>query len=398
MSKITDVQYKTPNRFYSLDILRGLAALTIVIGHWPRFYYKGVTPTDFNTITLPFHNILMLFINFGSQSVNLFFVLSGFIFYLLYSKQIRSKSISAWNFTVLRFSRLYPLHFITLIIITILQTIAYYSTGSFYIIKFNDVYHFILNLFFVSSWGFQSGSSFNAVIWSLSIEVLMYLLFFIICWKLHFHPIIMIIFSMLKFPFLIIDSDIIRGMFFFFVGGFAYSIYSIFVNAHTTNKQKGTRKEKTRIQNNNGLYFNFICIAVLWYYALSALVYQNQNIQMVFNITNSIILVIRTFDVFFGILFSWTIISLVLYEYRNGTIGKSFAWIGDISYSTYLWHTPIQVAMFLGLSMIGINIFSINNILLLFSYLFIVISISMLSYQYIEKPIQSILRGKLIQT
>jgi peptidoglycan/LPS O-acetylase OafA/YrhL len=33
----------TPTRFYSLDVLRGLAALAVVLYHWQHFFYTGST-------------------------------------------------------------------------------------------------------------------------------------------------------------------------------------------------------------------------------------------------------------------------------------------------------------------------------------------------------------------
>src|SRR5690606_24787195 len=41
-----------------------------------------------------------------------------------------------------------------------------------------DAYHFWLQTAFVSHWGFEQGESFNAPIWSVSIEVGLYALFF----------------------------------------------------------------------------------------------------------------------------------------------------------------------------------------------------------------------------
>ena len=42
----------------------------------------------------------------------------------------------------------------------------------------NDLKHFLLNLAFASYWGFQDGQSFNGPSWSISAEILVYVLFF----------------------------------------------------------------------------------------------------------------------------------------------------------------------------------------------------------------------------
>ena len=50
---------------------------------------------------------------------------------------------------------------------------------NFQIYKINDLYHFLLHLFFISGWGFQEGSSFNNPVWSVSVELVIYVFFFI---------------------------------------------------------------------------------------------------------------------------------------------------------------------------------------------------------------------------
>jgi peptidoglycan/LPS O-acetylase OafA/YrhL len=51
--------------------------------------------------------------------------------------------------------------------------------GAYFIYPNNDLYHFVLQLFMASNWGFQAGDSFNGPIWSISIEVLVYCVFFL---------------------------------------------------------------------------------------------------------------------------------------------------------------------------------------------------------------------------
>lgn len=52
------------------------------------------------------------------------------------------------------------------------------AIGSYFVYPNNDIKHFLLNLFFASSWSFESGHSFNGPIWSVSVEVLLHALFF----------------------------------------------------------------------------------------------------------------------------------------------------------------------------------------------------------------------------
>ena len=135
----------------------------------------------------------------------MFWAISGFVFAFVYLD--KKKEITGKKFFINRFSRLYPLHFATLMIVTLLQIINYKSLGNFQIYQTNDIYHFFLNLFFIAGWGFESGESFNAPIWSVSIELIVYVLFFISIIYLNKYKIKFILLIYLLF-FIIDKSDL----------------------------------------------------------------------------------------------------------------------------------------------------------------------------------------------
>lgn len=83
------------------------------------------------------------------------------------------------EFVVARIARLYPLHLLTLLVVSALQFGRLWWLGNFQIFQFNDIYHFLLNLLFISSWGLERGPSFNGPIWSVSVEVAIYAVFWI---------------------------------------------------------------------------------------------------------------------------------------------------------------------------------------------------------------------------
>jgi Predicted acyltransferases len=123
---------KTPKHFYSLDALRGLAALAVVCWHWQHFFYQGQALKEFSMASQPFYRVLSLFYNSGDRAVDLFFCLSGFVFYWLYSAKVKTGAVTAARFTVLRFSRLYPLHFVTLMAVLVMQTAMLAQTGNLF--------------------------------------------------------------------------------------------------------------------------------------------------------------------------------------------------------------------------------------------------------------------------
>src|ERR1700732_4036716 len=105
------------NRYlYLLDILRGLASLWVVTYHYQHFYFIRAVglPADFQIAALPFYSVLWPIYQRGDWALDAFFAISGFVFYYLYSEPIHDRSVSWRAFWWLRFSRLYPLHFVML--------------------------------------------------------------------------------------------------------------------------------------------------------------------------------------------------------------------------------------------------------------------------------------------
>src|SRR2546422_6794044 len=173
--------WSIPRHLHLLDVLRGLAALSVVLWHWQHFFLpynkEGVR---FVGERQPFFDQFSFIYVHGADAVNLFFCLSGFVFFWLYEKKVADGTTSFVDFSVLRFSRLYPLHVAMLLLVALGQAVhvALAHTSFVYL---NDPYHFFLNAAFAQAWGFQENLSFNGPAWSVSIEVLLYGIFFAMC-------------------------------------------------------------------------------------------------------------------------------------------------------------------------------------------------------------------------
>ena len=164
-------------RLIGLEALRLLAAFGVLVWHYQHFLFgNGVLPTP--PANQPFHALLAPFQAYGYAGVELFWCLSGFIFAWKYASPIHAGGVSFARFMVLRFSRLYPLHLATLLLVAAEQWFWFQRHGTYFVYSLNDLKHFLLNLGFASFWGFQDGYSFNGPSWSVSAEILVYVLFF----------------------------------------------------------------------------------------------------------------------------------------------------------------------------------------------------------------------------
>lgn len=158
-----------------IDICRGVAAFSVLTWHYQHFFYAGagnLFPPQ-SRPNQPFYSVLWPLYEQGGLAVQFFWLLSGFVFAATYL----DRPVNGWWFVANRVARLYPLHFATLCLVALLQYLSWVSVGHFQIYPFNDAFHFVLNLFMAQFWGFQSGYSFNAPTWSISVEVVIYAVF-----------------------------------------------------------------------------------------------------------------------------------------------------------------------------------------------------------------------------
>lgn len=366
-----------PKYLYALDVSRGIASLGVVLWHWQHFAYKGsVLSQEFAREGQPFYELLRLFYEMGGMGVQYFFLLSGFIFFWLYAEVIKTKQISGREFFVQRFSRLYPLHFITLIAVAILQFL-YISRENFsFVYPFNDIFHFILNLGFAQNWGLESGWSFNAPTWSVSIEILLYIVFFFVALVRQGEWLFCLVVSVLSFIFsFIILPSILGGLSMFFLGGLVFHLTVLISGKY---KALQTPIYIMTIFSWSSVFIN--CYA--------------------FNLSDGILKIGTLGKIFLigfplYILFPLTVLSLALIEIDRGALLKQISWIGNITYSSYLLHFPLQLLFGLAVSVGVLNTNFYLNPMSLLIYFVILIFISRMTFLKFERPMQKFIRSRL---
>ncbi len=167
------------NKLLGLELLRFVAAFAILVFHYRHFAFVADRPVGLVNDRLPLYRLLHVFYDHGPYGVWIFWCISGFIFFWKYRDAVADRSMGSWKFFVLRFSRLYPLHIATLLLVALVQPLYFKLNGYFFVYQDNDLAHFLPQLLMASNWGFQDTLSFDGPIWSVSVEVLVYFFFFV---------------------------------------------------------------------------------------------------------------------------------------------------------------------------------------------------------------------------
>ena len=89
-----------------------------------------------------------------------------------------------------------------------------------------------------------------------------------------------------------------------------------------------------------------------------------------------------------ALLFPLTILTLALLEARFQGMARRFAFLGDISYSSYLLHFPLQLVCAIALAAWGIDRSVCNSPLFMLGFFAVLVAVSRMSYRWLEMPAQ----------
>ncbi len=152
--------YPKSREIYSHTGLRGIAAMVVVLRH----------------IYDPRDDGIFRFINWAGYAVDLFFILSGFILNWVYLQQ--SKSLNWASYFCARFARIVPLYILTtLLFIPPANIYSMIKHGATYVGK-DYIVTIFCNLFIISGIINGSHKTLNYPAWSISVEVFCYIFVF----------------------------------------------------------------------------------------------------------------------------------------------------------------------------------------------------------------------------
>jgi peptidoglycan/LPS O-acetylase OafA/YrhL len=346
------------NKLLGLEALRFVAAFAVLIWHYQHFAWLADKPVDLVTSNLPLYGVLHLFYEAGKYGVWVFWCASGFIFFWKYRDSIFDRSMRGWTFFVFRLSRLYPLHFVTLLVVAILQSVYFRSQGYFFVYQNNDVRHFFLQIFMASEWGLQRGDSFDGPIWSISIEVLVYAIFFLMLRFVTKSALLNVVVITVCLNF---SGQIFSCLAFFYAGGLAAIVRRSIASASCA----------VAIERTAWSAMAAIPVLIIWL--------QPQIVDWLFLLAfTPLLLFCLSCDI--------TV---------SASIQALLEAAGNITYSSYLLHFPIQLMIASAYAISGNPIPFYSD---WFFGIFVTstLTASYFTYRYYEAPAQALLRKHLL--
>jgi len=356
------VRRSEDHKILGIELLRFLSSVAVLVFHYQHFLFVGNFPVDLRVSQQPLFSVLGLFYVNGFYGVEVFWCISGFIFFWKYGRQLAEGAVAGYVFFVLRVSRLYPLHFATLLVMAALQWVYFAGHGTYFIYPYNDAYHFVLQLFMASNWGLQLGDSFNGPIWSISIEVLVYTLFFLSLRYVSNSPL--------------------------FLGAVAAA---------------GALVQVLRLSGHP--FFN--CVMFFYLGCLTAVVHQRsagipsaRRWTTILAVSWMVLILVGAHFItvkanYFLVLFVPPLILFcVLAIPSSGWVEKVLVPAGNMTYASYLLHVPLQLATVLVCAYAGIHIPFYNPVFLV-CFLVVTLILSHWTYEYFEMPAQKWVRRLL---
>ena len=266
------------------------------------------------------------------------------------------------------------------------QKLYFSLNNEFFVYQANDLKNFILHFFLIQEWGFKIAWAYNAPAWSISVELFLYISFFIFSLfyiKNLFQSFLSII--IIFFLYCVINSKIIGlslgigslslGLLLFYYGGFTYYLFLKIKDLLNSKYEKIL------------LIFLTILNIIIFGRFLNNFFLELQ-VGLV-NFTGDRLMLLLYF-----IKFPLIIINLSVLQFYFKNMGKSLQIFGDISYTIYLVHVPIQLLF----SIVDKNIVKINydsNFIFILFFLIIFI-FSIMIYKFFEIPAKNKLREKFI--
>jgi peptidoglycan/LPS O-acetylase OafA/YrhL len=356
---------RVPGKMLGVELARFICALAVLVWHYHHFYQASGSPAYVRTAQ-PFYPLLSLFYEHGKYGVLLFWAISGFIFFWKYGAAVASGAISGSRFFWLRFSRLYPLHFATLLLVAALQPLHQVLTGHSFIYEGNNLPNFFLQLAMATHWSPPQPQSFNGPIWSVSAELFVYALFFLLvrrfgnsAWMIG-----AAILGSIVALFAGVETPAIVCVGYFFIGGL---VAKLLAQTKMRHEIHGPR-----------LVAGAMIVALFGGAWWAGLLGNTGALEFVLRLSVGPFIFLAAQD--------WRML-----DRFEAPIQRA----GNVTYSTYLCHFPLQLTLAIAAAASGWAL-PVSSPLFLASYLGATLLIALLVYERFERPTQAWIRSMTV--
>ena len=364
--------YNHKDRYSFFNILRILASIAIAL--FLHFRFHLLRPLQLEGNPFMKSRLLWFLSNNSTVFVELFFIISGILFVLVYLPRIKEKKYTLDSFFLHRVIRLCPLAAITSIFVFIVQVLLYHGGYGLYDEKGSvNLVGLAVDILFSGKRVFNATSTNNMSIWYINVLILCSVIAYGLSVlytkypnKLMFGiPLflgISIMYQDINYMFL--NPSVARGLVAFFEGCLIEFCMEDF------NDELGRMK----------IPISIVAVLIL---AISIwlIIYKKSGYEPY----------IKNLYLYFDF---YVYPSLILLLYNIDSINyicstKIFKFFSDISFGIYLWNIPIYSIVYLVIKVTGIT----NNVLQqyimpLWLLLFVVhVIVAILSFYIIEKPL-----------
>lgn len=359
-------------RFEQLDSLRGLAALTVMIGHYLFIFptFSSETGND-GILTWLLKSSPLYLLRSGHEAVLLFFVLSGFVLSLQFYKNTK---INYRDFAIKRFFRIYIPYIVSIFLAVLLIVSVDISKIGALSDWFNGMWHqpitpSLLIQHLIMILGVNSSAT-NTVVWSLVYEMDISLMF----------PLFMLIILKLQSRWVLLGCLFLTIITHNFIGNTTIQNLSLYSSMFVCGALLARHQEKIRESFTKLNYVQrLLVLLVAFAFYMYGIIFESIDA-----IHTTLI------DGAMTTIGSLLIISICLSSRtaKNILMMRYVHFIGKISYSLYLYHVIVL------LTFIHLFYDSVPLLMILLISAVVTLILSAASYRWIELP--SIQCGKLL--
>jgi len=358
---------------YCISYLRGLAALGVVLYHvrvdlWVGFNALNTNPSlgGFLAHATAWLSLPTIFMGSG---VMLFFVISGFCIHHPYAGP-QGKKLDLQEYAVRRSFRIYPPYLVAVLFTFAVQCLGYHDG----FLKSLDATNYRMSVFLLQN-TFANQPQCNPALWTIPVEVAFYIFFPLVYFGLR-RSCFGTLAAGLVVSLLAIASSLLSPIQSSFLPyWFTWIAGAALAEGHKT----GDLKQPPFWICLTGILFFLLGLGFTWYVRASLALDNSSGYAGSIALAGSL-----AYGIAFSVLLWWSIMNQRVYRLLPAFLHRSLMFLGAISYSLYLFHSPLfRLCGWMWTSHFGEKPV---NYLTTFPFVILAIVVAWIAYQCVEAP------------